>query len=684
MNEIILITKSKFNKLIRRLKQLNIKQNLGRASVIVISLLLITLVINFENFKVRTYIINKNYINLYSTLESDISKIKSTDISNIKRKNIIKRDYKIIKSIINTNEEDKIVKLFTLLNDSDECLLGKGLYYLTKNNFVISKSNNILKGYSNLRDEKTKIQMVSYFKNYLKNIDINLDTTDSLEDIILTYFDTYFLNDLLKDEFREFIDSQNIENVNNATKAAIAKIISKDEINIKLIGNIYDYIGNDIELYDIDFNGADLLVKIFNKQDILRDYNIKTILSQYNKKKDLVTEFLSKASLNLDELNKICNYFINNIDKDNDLSIGILHNISVINESNTLINSRKTDLENVIKDINNYDKTKEEKLAEVDKEASNLQSRLSEKHVSLRQYQDELSEKESYFGASIYIVGRINNSDEFEGAKSYYNSFLNMELPTEERCIIIPTDTSFYNKGIYNMSVYQIETRTVTLKEELGGFEQQWPVFKEVSKSDYEKINTLKSNIQSTNDSISYLDGEINKLAVKREEVKSGAYLTELNDKKATIEAEINKLEDEVNTIINVVIEKVPNLKVEGTVSTEDSNSITENTDNNKSDNEVIDKEVSSDSVNTIKTEEIIIGTWTGQGEDLVITASTIGEDTYKVLSVDNNNINVEISYSDGGSYKYKFIIVDNNKIMMYLYNEATGYFTGGSEYNRK
>lgn len=674
MNEIILTTKNKFNKLIGRFKQLNIKQKLGIASVIIVSLLLINLAINFKNFKVRSYIITKNYEKLYSKLEYDISKIKSTDISNGKRKSIIKKDYKIIKSIINTNEEDKIVKLFTLLSDSDERLLEKGLYYIIKNNFVISKSNNILKGYSNLSDEKAKIQMVSYFKHYLKNIDVNLDTTDSLEEIILTYFDTYFSSDLLKDEFREFIDSQNIEDVNNATKAAIAEILSKDDINIKLIGDIYSYIGNDIELYDIDFNGADLLIKIFDKQDILSDYNIKTILRQYNKKKDLVTEFLSKANLNLNEVNKICNYFINNIDKENDLSVGILHNISVINGNNTLINSRKTDLEKVIKDINNYDKAKEEKIAEIDKEASNLQNKLSEKHVSLREYQDELSAKESYFGAHIYVVGRIGNSDEFEGAKSYYNSFLNMELPTEERCIIIPTDTSFYNKGTYDMTVYQIETRTVTLKEEVGGFEQKWPVFKEVSKSDYEKINTLKSNIQSTNDSISYLEGEINKLANKREEAKSGAYLTELNDKKATIEAEINKVENEINTIINVIIEKVPNLKVEGIISDKDSNSITENTDN----------KVSSDSANALKTEEIIIGTWTGQGEDLVITASHIGKDTYKVLSVNNNTINVEINYSDGESYKYKFMIVDNDKIMMYLYNEATGSFTGGSEYKRK
>jgi len=679
MNEINLSIKNKFNKLIENFRKLNIKQKLGITSLIVISLLLITLIINFDNFKVRSYIVTKNYEKLYTKLESDISKVNLTSISNMKKKSIIKKDYKIIKSIINTNEEDKIVKLFNLLNNSDERLLEKGLYYITKNNFVISKSNDILKSYSNLRDEKTKIQMVSYFENYLKNIDINLDTTDSLEEIILTYFDTYFSSNLLKDEFREFIDSQNIDNVNNATKATIAEIISKDEINIKLIGDIYSYIGNDIELYDIDFNGADLLVKIFDKQDILSDYNIKTILRQYNKKNDLATEFLSKANLNLNELNKICNYFINSIDKENDLSVGILHNISVINGNNTLIDSRKIDLEKVIKDINNYDKAKEEKIAEIDKEASNLQSKLSEKHVSLRGYQDELSAKESYFGAHIYVVGRIGNSDEFEGAKSYYNSFLNMELPTEERCIIIPTDTSFQNKGTYNMTVYQIETRTVTLKEEVGGFEQKWPVFKEVSKSDYEKINTLKSNIQSTNDSISYLEGEINKLSNKREEAKSGAYLTELNDKKATIEAEINKLENDINNIINVIIEKVPNLEVEVTTSNENNNSITENKDNNKSDNEI-----SSDSSNTIKTEDMIIGTWTGQGEELVITASNIGNDTYKVLSVNNNTVNVEINYSDGQSYKYKFVIVDSDKIMMYLYNEATGYFTGGSEYKRK
>ncbi|MCS4185032.1 hypothetical protein, partial [Salinibacter ruber] len=180
----------------------------------------------------------------------------------------------------------------------------------------------------------------------------------------------------------------------------------------------------------------------------------------------------------------------------------------------------KTIKEKVEKYISN-----KEKESELKNRISELRDKLDKEKEDIERIEDKIEDAKLISG---YIVGMVKESTEgilYEFAFTDYQG-----RPTRNHAYLLTQETEFTSKGSFRMRASKIREVKTKIKEEMGGFEQSWPLFSEIKNYNEEKEELKKSykKVRKIKRKLPEITEEKNKLEKKkgeyRREVKS--YLT--------------------------------------------------------------------------------------------------------------------------------------------------------------
>ncbi|MEN6462413.1 MAG: hypothetical protein ABFC94_13740 [Syntrophomonas sp.] len=144
---------------------------------------------------------------------------------------------------------------------------------------------------------------------------------------------------------------------------------------------------------------------------------------------------------------------------------------------------KKVERDNLLKAIDNYDSLDGRQIG-----IKNEIQKNNDKISSASQEIQKINNSESiYITLSAYMVRKIDD-DNYEISLPQYNGYFG-ELPSSNHAILKTVSTTFQSKGWFTIKAISEGTMPVDIKEEYGGFTQDWPVYIEVPDSTLDHQN---------------------------------------------------------------------------------------------------------------------------------------------------------------------------------------------------
>ena len=346
--------------------------------------------------------------------------------------------------------------------------------------------------------------------------------------------------------FIEYIDNNytnqdKIKYVNNAIDL-LAELHTED--GFKFINKIYVDEDTNIEVRN---HLLDTYLKYPDKKPLIKTvYNHALIgLGDLNKLKTLIESYdhseLTKVvaeNLKLFVKNDNWDEMIEYIDFHNSLGF---KNIEILEQVSAKLNQLKIE-ENKIIEINDEFQNKTSSLDELKNDYKIMLIDLDTAKLKKENALNKLKEAESEYNnflqtwvIDFYVVGLTyeeNNINLYEIAPAKYDYYGNMQL-SMDRANLYTRDVVFSSKGWASLSVVNGGSEEVKLKEELGNFVQEWPVY--IESSLYEDTIGEPFKIAYESAKTQYQDSV-------------DAY-NELINSKASMEADIKKEEKEIKEL---------------------------------------------------------------------------------------------------------------------------------------
>lgn len=104
---------------------------------------------------------------------------------------------------------------------------------------------------------------------------------------------------------------------------------------------------------------------------------------------------------------------------------------------------------------------------------------------------EKIQSLEDYFTLTAYMIAKLEPYL-YEIALPQYNVLGGMTI-SAEHALLITTDTSFHSKGWFDLNVTKLQEMPITLKEEFGGFTQNFNVYMEISDNQIETIEVERN-----------------------------------------------------------------------------------------------------------------------------------------------------------------------------------------------
>ncbi len=302
----------------------------------------------------------------------------------------------------------------------------------------------------------------------------------------------------------QFID----KNKNNKEKYdlilfGINEIITKDLVNCKkFIENSYfeNFVDNELELKVLNIYNSNkltfldwdnILFKYYKANNIILNDQILIMLNNFNDDnieeiyefsikiflKDIQNANIFELKNRLPELtNKLNKLSLININENNKDRIQQL-DISMIKYNDSFLEITSI----------------EENLIKTKTEIDTLKNRLIE---------DEkyIEDNGEYFYLSAYIVAQTSYTDfssifnEYEIALENYDYYYG-SIPSQKHAILLTIETQFSSKGRFSLYAKKLYEVPIQIKQEFGGFTQNWTVYMEVSEQTISTIKNKKNDI---------------------------------------------------------------------------------------------------------------------------------------------------------------------------------------------
>lgn len=450
-------------------------------------------------------------------------------------------------------------------------------------NFSFTGQRLWLEYYGNNKNSNKLIEYIS--KNYAKSNHIELVEL-AIDEIVknndnegIKYLDDLFMNDAkesneLKDYTVELFNENNIK-FNDCTMLCKYYINNKDIDN-----NVKNQLSIMIEGYsneEIDGAFINILGDLYNKNDYSNFINVINI---YN------TENFGSNSV-FSNLQNLLEKKQNNQKSINDLD-------NQLKDINTKIDSCNKEIDDTKKTID-----------DINKKETDLQSTISTS-------QGDLNSKSNYKNIRFYVIAQ-NDDKSYEIALSTYNRYYG-EYPSDDHSILITNDTAISSKGWGNMDVYDKGMVDVKLKENYGGFTQQWHEYVQVSQSDKNSISSLQAQINDAKNKLQDDTKQVNDLSKKAVDIANNDTKS-LNNSKDQLLAKQKELKG-IDVDLNKQITSLLGISVDQSSSASTTN---ENSTNTEIDYNSIAKKTLKD--NIIK---VIPFTETGKNYIAVLHSSRI------------------------------------------------------------
>ena len=344
----------------------------------------------------------------------------------------------------------------------------------------------------------------------------------------------------------KFIDkNKNNKEKYNLILFAINEIITKDLGNCKkfiensyiisIAGNELEYnvlkVYNNSKLTFSDWNY--LLLRYFETDKKILNYQLLIMLNNYddinlNKFYESSTEKFLKEIQNAN-LFEFKNKFPELTKKLNKLSL-IRINVDQQNKIQQLDISISKFNDSFL-DITSI----EENLIKTKAEINTLKNRITEDEKYIEDSGD-------YFYLSAYIVAQTSYTEfssiitEYEIALEDYDYYYGI-IPSQNHAILLTIETQFSSKGRFALYAKKLYEIPIQIKQEFGGFTQNWSVYMEVSdqtrskiKNKKEDINKFKTLLKKKSKEEKKLDENLVKKKTKIEALKSEIISQLIND----------------------------------------------------------------------------------------------------------------------------------------------------------
>lgn len=423
-----------------------------KASIVLFTLIALIIFSNSSTGKslnLKIYGMTKNSKRLVSFIESNKEKLSNEKLVGLAVQEITEHQLK------------------TGINYLDKTFFDGGTPYYLKFN-IISSFN------------KQKIKFVkskSICDYYIDNMTID----QGMKKELITMMKKYPPNDIENDFYDRinlFYTNKDIYNAINVTNNYIAlNVGTTDRIN-----SIKPPVSDLSEFYILKSNSqviSSAIINLIKRQSQTEiDAGFITTLKLFTEEIDLgnsikLIEFYKKNFGN----NKL-------FDKIQLLITGEKNNLNTINESNSMIQ----EIDTQINDINNQVSSTQDQVNALNTQADDLRSQLSDA-------EDEYNKLCDFSTLKFYVTGQLSDN-KYEIALPDYSYYYG-DIPSDKHAILYTTDTNITSKGWGTMDVYYSGDEQVTLKENYGGFKQQWPIYTQVSSSERSRMSELEESINN-------------------------------------------------------------------------------------------------------------------------------------------------------------------------------------------
>ncbi|MCF7919314.1 MAG: hypothetical protein K9N06_05320 [Candidatus Cloacimonetes bacterium] len=145
-------------------------------------------------------------------------------------------------------------------------------------------------------------------------------------------------------------------------------------------------------------------------------------------------------------------------------------------------------------------------MSEVENRNSYLDDGFKILHSELAELEELIENSKSIIYLEAYIVLERSYM-EYEIALPEYDFYYGQH-PSDRHAILNTVDTEFSSKGLFHMYVMKLYQEPVQLKEEFGGFTQQWNVYLEIPGSYLSKIEAAKIEVEEKKNFINTCENE--------------------------------------------------------------------------------------------------------------------------------------------------------------------------------
>lgn len=386
-----------------------------------------------------------------------------------------------------------------------------------------------------------------------------------------------YMEDKSNGSYREYIGNLSNDKFDNA----LLNMFTNTIIGIKQGDDIYYLLkanNNEHEIKGLKIDFLDLITE--KLEDRLNESDLIIIL-EYADRELCTNNFFESLKDKSFEFNKLYSIFdllkqyevldkneTKNID---DFKNGVLECINSIKNSNIAIESYNSVTKNITADIS----SKNSDISKITSDLGNINKQINDDKNKLKKL------KESTFDASLYVVGATSyygTGNEFEAAVPEWSNILNEYIPTQQRVIYKGNSTIPTVKGVISVRVRDNGMVNVTLKEDAGGFKQQWSYFSEITSKEENEMNELENAIADNQNKISSEENKISKLKNEVSSLQNNSEYNKniklKNQQEKNIDEQKKKIQNAIDTIKSLYGIKDIEVKIEE-VKSEDANETT-------------------------------------------------------------------------------------------------------------
>jgi len=192
------------------------------------------------------------------------------------------------------------------------------------------------------------------------------------------------------------------------------------------------------------------------------------------------------------ELNKAIQRSLLKLVKEEDLSsITKLLSIEYLNSINQSQTFHK--IKSLIVKIEKKQKNINDKKDSID----SINSELKKMNREIQEAQEYIKENKFFYLKAFIIAnsGTYNGFDMYEISLPEYNYYYG-NVPSQNHAVLITTETTFKSKGRFELAVQKTGKLPIKLKQQFGGFNQDWPLYIEVNSQTRKNVVAEKKTLK--------------------------------------------------------------------------------------------------------------------------------------------------------------------------------------------